>query len=151
MNLKEGNVHGRARESSPEEGNREIDQNTLQNMRLYKNLTQEKITQRLKELNKEWDIEKTLEVNASSLALTGLLLGAFVNKRWYILPGVVSAFLLQHGLQGWCPPLPLFRALGIRTRREIDEEYYALKTLRGDFDQLSTSSEPSEILKTLRG
>jgi len=34
---------------------------------------------------------------------------------------------LQHGLQGWCPPLPLLRRLGIRTRGEIDREKYALK------------------------
>lgn len=34
--------------------------------------------------------------------------------------------LLQHGLQGWCPPLPVLRRLGVRTRGEIDREKYAL-------------------------
>ncbi|AHM62364.1 hypothetical protein D770_20575 [Flammeovirgaceae bacterium 311] len=33
-----------------------------------------------------------------------------VYKRWLILPGVVAPFLLQHSLQGWCPPLSVFRA-----------------------------------------
>ncbi|WP_407921819.1 hypothetical protein, partial [Corallococcus sp. AB049A] len=30
----------------------------------------------------------------------------------------MGSFLLQHGLQGWCPPLPLLRRLGLRTRGE---------------------------------
>ena len=46
------------------------------------------------------------------------------------------SFLLQHALQGWCPPLPLFRRLGVRTAREIARERYALQALRGDFDDV---------------
>ena len=68
-----------------------------------------------------------LEVNASTLALSGLALGVTVNKKWLVVPGVVLSFLLQHGLQGWCPPLPILRRLGVRTRGEIDREKYALK------------------------
>jgi hypothetical protein len=34
--------------------------------------------------------------------------------------------VLQHAMQGWCPPVPLLRRLGIRTRNEIDREKYAL-------------------------
>ena len=36
-------------------------------------------------------------------------------------------------LQGWGPPVPLFRRLGFRTRAEIARERYALKGIRGDF------------------
>ena len=79
------------------------------------------------ELDKEWDIERVLEVKASALALTGLVLGLTVNKRWFAVPGIILAFLLQHGLQGWCPPIPILRRLGVRTRGEIDREKYALK------------------------
>jgi hypothetical protein len=43
---------------------------------------------------------------------------------------------LQHALTGWCPPVPLFRRLGARTRQEIDRELYALKVVRGDFAPL---------------
>jgi hypothetical protein len=96
----------------------------------------EEIQRRLDELEREWDIERTLEVNGSVLALTGLLLGATSGRKWLLLPTAVVGFCLQHALQGWCPPLPLFRRLGIRTQREIDEERYALKALRGDFDDL---------------
>ena len=46
------------------------------------------------------------------------------------------SFLAQHSVQGWCPPMPLFRKMGVRTRQEIEREKYALKVLRGDFDQV---------------
>jgi hypothetical protein len=89
----------------------------------------------------EWDIEYCLEANASSLALGGLLLGAFVDRRLLILPALLMAFLLQHALQGWCPPVPLFRRLGFRTVSEIDEEPYALKALRGDFGDIKGDAD----------
>lgn len=84
------------------------------------------IAHRLRELDGESDIERYLEVNASALAFAGVALGALVDRRWLILPAVVTAFLFQHGVQGWCPPVPLFRRLGIRTRQEIEAERRAL-------------------------
>jgi hypothetical protein len=91
------------------------------------------IDRRLDELDREWDIERTLEANAATLALAGTLLGGFADRRFLALPAVVTAFLLQHALQGWCPPVPVFRRLGVRTCTEINRERYALKALRGDF------------------
>jgi hypothetical protein len=93
----------------------------------------EGIDRRLRELDREWDVERTLEANASTPAFTGVMLGAAVDKRWLALPASVTAFLFQHAVQGWCPPLPILRRLGFRTAREIDTERYALKALRGDF------------------
>ena len=91
---------------------------------------------RLHQLDREWDMERTLEANAATLALTGTLLGLFVDRRFLALPVAVTAFLLQHALQGWCPPVPFFRNRGVRTMREIDEERFTLKALRGDFGPL---------------
>ncbi|MEK0084926.1 YgaP-like transmembrane domain [Benzoatithermus flavus] len=96
----------------------------------------ETIDRRLEELDAEWDIERMLEANAASVALAGLALAAWVDRRWLALPIGVAAFLLQHAIQGWCPPVEVFRRLGFRTAREIDEERYALKALRGDFEGL---------------
>ena len=93
----------------------------------------EAIDRRLAELDREWDIERTLEANAATVALVGLGLGTFVDRRFYLLPAAVAGFLLQHAVQGWCPPLPIFRRLGVRTQREIDDERTELKALRGDF------------------
>jgi hypothetical protein len=94
------------------------------------------IDRRLGDLDREWDIERTIEANASTLALAGTLLGIFVHRRFFALPIAVSAFLLQHALQGWCPPVPLLRRLGFRTAKEIHEERTALKALRGDFQRV---------------
>jgi hypothetical protein len=102
------------------------------------------IGQRLQELDAEWDIERVLETNASTLALIGLGLGTFVNRKFYLLPALVTGFLLQHALQGWCPPVPLFRRLRVRTQSEIELERYALKALRGDFGDLAPLPDDGE-------
>lgn len=116
----------------------------------------ELIERRLEELDAEWDIERWLETNASALILTGTLLGAFVHRRWLMLPGVVSTFLLQHALQGWCPPVEVFRRLGIRTQDEILRERYALRAVRGDLDAVAeTNADPDDharhVLHAIRG
>lgn len=118
----------RVRRWTDEHVNRDIDQVTDSNIARYAGRSRAEIHQRIQELDREWDIERALEVNASTLALTGLALGVAVDRRWLALPGFVLGFLLQHGLQGWCPPLPVLRRLGFRTREEIDREKYALKS-----------------------
>jgi len=143
-------VQDRVRESSTHQANKQVDDLIRKSIARYKGESSEIISERIRELDQEWSIERTLEVNAATLALSGTLLGALVNKRWFVLPGLVTAFLLQHGLQGWCPPLSVMRSMGIRSRREIDEERYALKALRGDFDHISPKSSPSEVLDTIR-
>ncbi|PPK75159.1 hypothetical protein B0F87_1063 [Methylobacter tundripaludum] len=117
----------RVRSSTASLVNEEIDHQTDINIHRYKGKSRAEILERIQMLDKEWDIERVLEVNASTLAITGLILGLTKNRKWLFLPGIVLPFLLQHGLQGWCPPLPLLRRLGIRTRGEIDREKYALK------------------------
>jgi hypothetical protein len=91
-----------------------------------------KIDARLKELEGEWDIERVLETHAAAAVLLGVGLGATTNRKWFLFPALVAAFLLQHATQGWCPPLPLFRRLGVRTAREIEIERTVLKARRGD-------------------
>ena len=91
------------------------------------------IGRRLLELDQEWDIERVLETGSSTLTLTGLLMSITSSRKWLLLSFVVQGFFMQHAMQGWCPPLPVFRRLGIRTPDEINRERYALKALRGDF------------------
>lgn len=119
----------RVRRSTPEHLNEQIDQKIGSNIQSYANSNHAVIQQRIEELDREWDVERVLEVNASTLALTGLALGLTVNRKWLVLPAAVMGFLLQHGIQGWCPPLPVLRRLGVRTRGEIDREKYALLDL----------------------
>lgn len=116
----------RVRHSTSQPINQEIARQTDENIRRFSEMGRSAILQRIDALDREWDVERVLEVNASSLALSGLVLGLTVNRKWFLLPGVVLPFLLQHGLQGWCPPLAILRRLGVRTRGEIDQEKFAL-------------------------
>jgi hypothetical protein len=122
------------------EVNEMIRQQTQRNIARFQNAGPDAIERRLAELDAEWDIERTLEANAATASLIGLTLGATVDRRWFLFPAVVAGFLLQHALQGWCPPLPVFRRMGIRTSYEIDHERYALKAMRGDFTQSRSDS-----------
>lgn len=110
----------------------------------------DEIEQRLRELDREWDIERVLETNSALLSLYGLVRGLLGSWRWLLLPLTVQAFFLQHALQGWCPPIWLLRRVGVRTRDEIARERYALKALRGDFQGLEEVVEaPSMASRAL--
>lgn len=101
----------------------------------------DRLTARIEEVERESDMERVLATNASVLSLAGLAAGLLVDRRFLALPVTVSAFLLLHARQGWCPPVPVFRRFGVRTRQEIDAEKHALKFLRGDFEELASGSE----------
>ena len=100
------------------------------------------IEQRLEELDREWDVERVLEANASALAFAGVAMGTLVHRAWYGLSAAVTAFLFQHALQGWCPPLPILRRMGFRTARELETERHALKALRGDYEAIADADNP---------
>ena len=89
----------------------------------------EQIEGRLRELDEEWDVERALATGSSCLSLFGLAMSVLRNRKWVVLPLAVQGFYLQHALQGWCPPLPVFRRLGFRTPDEINQERCALPEL----------------------
>jgi hypothetical protein len=106
------------------------------------------IDARLRELDREWDIERAIELNASTLAFAGIVAGIFHDRRWLVLPAAVTAFLFQHAVQGWCPPVPVLRKMGFRTVYEIEKERRGLKSLRCDFSR--TRSRPKRSQRTAR-
>jgi hypothetical protein len=126
----------RVRSNTRDEINQRIRQATEARVTRLAKVGPEVIEQRLAELDREWDIERCLETLAPTFTLLGLGLGVFRNRKWLVIPAVVQSFFLQHALQGWCPPVPILRRLGVRTLAEIDEERYALKALRGDFEKV---------------
>jgi len=134
----------RVRQHTSASVNQKIDEEMMARVSDYARRSQDDVTQRILELEKEWDTERVLEANASVLAFLGLTLGITVSANWFWLTGFVLLFLFQHAVQGWCPPLPVIRRLGVRTPHEIDQEKYALKVLRGDFSDVIKSSVPEQ-------
>lgn len=115
-----------------DEINQQIQQQTKANAALAIAGGRGAIEQRLEALDREWDIERLLETNAGTAVVVGCVLGVTVDKRWFALPAIVGAFLVQHALQGWCPPLPVFRRLGVRTAAEIEAERKLLRDALGE-------------------
>ncbi|KGM14120.1 hypothetical protein N869_04010, partial [Cellulomonas bogoriensis 69B4 = DSM 16987] len=126
----------RVRAHTDPEVNQQLDDERVGSVAAMVGAPEAAVRARLADLDHEWDVERVLQVNAAALTLLGVSLGATRSRRWLALAAVVPAFLLQHAVQGWCPPLALLRRLGVRTRREIEAERTALKALRGDFDGL---------------
>ncbi|MEX0779335.1 MAG: hypothetical protein WD037_06355 [Balneolales bacterium] len=140
----------RVRSNTEAEINEDIDLKSEALIHVYTNQENWKISERIEELEGEWDVERWLETNASVLAFAGLMFGATYKKRWLVLPGVVLPFLFQHAVQGWCSPIAFFRKLGVRTRKEIEREKYALKILRGDFEDIRNMDRKEAALHIFR-
>lgn len=128
--------------TSPE-SNQRIEDQTERNIAYYAAYPEE-IDARLAQLDREWDIERTLEANAATVSVASVVLGTFVSRKWFFLPAIVGGFLLNHAVKGWCPPLPIFRRMGVRTQTEIERERYALKALRGDFNAVSDMNNTAD-------
>jgi hypothetical protein len=120
-------------------------QATLQRNVAYFNEHPDEIATRMVELDREWDVERALATGSSCLSLVGLTLGLSRRRRWFALPLAVQAFYLQHTLQGWCPPLPLLRALGFRTPAEIEEERCALQMILHDAPESQQRPTPRHL------
>ncbi len=106
--------------------NAKIWQQTERRMREAASGGRQAVQRRLRELDEEWDIERYVETMAPTFTLLGLTLGLTRNRAWLLLPFVVQGFFLQHALQGWCPPIPVLRRMGVRTVQEIERERCAL-------------------------
>lgn len=122
------------RKVTSSEKNTAIDQIILENIRKYAEKDSSEISRRIRELDKEWDIERVLDLVMSAMALCGISGSLLFYKYSIALPILLLIFFIWHAFQGWCPPIPLLRYFKIRTRPEIDREKYALKAMRGDFE-----------------
>ena len=114
---------------------------TFEQVKDYSHKGKAKISERLEEIENEWDIERMIHLHVSGITITGALLGFLVNKRWFVLPAVAAAVLVLHSLKGMAPQIPLLKKLGFRTREEINRERYSLKALRGDFKNTDSADK----------
>jgi hypothetical protein len=123
----------RTRANTWREINERLDHET--ELRLRSAATQDRgaLTERIEELEREWDFDRIIEAEAAIMGVSGLILGVMVDRRFTAIPALVTSMMLLHSTQGWYPLLPLLRRMGVRTEDEIERERYALKALRGDF------------------
>jgi len=116
----------RIRQNTPERINNKIDAQTRDNIIKYSSDGEQAVRKRIRQLDREWDIDRAVILWASGVLSIGVFLATRVNRKWLALPGVVAGFLGYHAIKGWCPPVSLFRRLKFRSRKEIDAERYAL-------------------------
>jgi hypothetical protein len=144
------NTRNRVPANTSDEINRRIRRDIAEKVRYYGKHKSE-IPHRLRQLDEEWDIERAIEANAATIGFLGVALGVTRGRAWLALPALVTGFLFQHAVQGWCPPVPVLRRLGFRTCREIEDERQALKALRGDFDRVvDAHDKPEAALRAAR-
>ena len=129
----------RVNEKTAERINRRI-RREMEARVLYYAQNPDGIDDRLQELAEEWDIERVVETHAAGVGIAGTVL-AHRSRKWLMLPVAVAGFLMAYAIEGWYPALAIFRRLGIRTAKEINDERYALKVLRGDFDDVDVAHE----------
>lgn len=113
--------HDRIRALSTSKSNETIDRKTERAIRVVEAQGDAAVVERLRELDREWDIDRVLMLNFSALVFIQLLL-ARKNKKWLWGPLIQTPFLFMHATLGWCPPSLWFRPLGFRTRQEIQAE-----------------------------
>lgn len=153
MQLRRQKEADRVRRYTTDNQLRQIERKMERNLWLYASQPPEVIEERIRELRCEWSIERYLQLNVAAVGLTTALLAVTRDRKWGIATCAGLAFFLLHATEGFDPPLPLLRNLGVRTRGEIDREIFALKAIRGDFERVSPVEEPDgrpEIEEALR-
>ena len=128
----------RVPQHTPSHVNRSIRHQIQRNIERYRQQPH-LIPQRMEELDREWDIERSVEALSAGFTIAGLALAIGVNRKWLALPIVVQLFMLQHSLQGWCPPLVVLRRMGVRTAREIEDERNALRKINAQHKSRAAS------------
>lgn len=105
----------------------------------------DEIDRRLAELDREWDIERLVEVEGPATTLSGIAAALLSNRKgWLAVPIFAQSMMVLHTLAGAYPLLPLLRMLGFRTLGEIASERYAIKALLGDFEPVHAESAGRE-------
>lgn len=122
----------RVREHTAGPVNERIDRATRAQVAECTSQGRDAVVRRLTELDNEWDVDRALMANFAVVGGAAFSLGLLryastpplKPRRTGFLAffGVQMTFLLVHAVAGWCPPLPVFRRLGVRTKGEIEAE-----------------------------
>lgn len=105
-----------------------------QSISRYMGADRETLDRRLDELDGEWNVERLIEIEAPVTIALGILLGLARSRKWLMVSALAAGMVILHSVRGLYPLLPLFRAMGLRTQNEIEQERIALRMLRGDYE-----------------
>lgn len=120
------------------------DAGTRDNIRYYGSLGKDGLSERIRALDVEWDSERFVTVALSGAGLLGIVMGMFGSRLWRVLTWASLPLLFLHGREKRRPWDSLVKSLGLRSRKAIQGEMYALKALRGDFRNVETDTEAVE-------
>lgn len=121
------------RHRSPVSINDRIEEKIANQIRVFSRKDSEDITERINQLDQEWDLDRTLVALLSGGASIFSLLGATKRQKWAYFPSILLSILTLHSFKRWSFIGLLLRRFNIRSKDEISSEKYALKTLRGDY------------------
>lgn len=120
----------RVRARTPARLNAKIDAQTNANIGEATSRGPAAVQRRLQELDREWDIDRSLMLLLSIAGTVAHELGLRSRSRWlHRALRAQLAFLGIYALVGWAPPVPLMRLFGCRTPKEIEHERQALRGL----------------------
>jgi hypothetical protein len=106
------------------------------NLRYYGTLGEAGLSERIKDLDQEFDGEAVIATALATAGVGGLLMGALGSRLWRGLVWASLPTLFVVSRKDWRAPESVLRFLGLRSRFDIQEEKYALKALRGDFKRV---------------
>lgn len=109
-----------------------------ENLDYYRLESEEVINNRIRELDAEWDVERSIQLKASLIALSGVALGVSLGKKWLMIPAAICSFFAVQAIQGGAIPV----SGNFRTRKQIAEEQFGLKELltKGAYKNLDSNN-----------
>lgn len=121
----------------------------------YGSLGRQAVSDRLKALDEEADAETVATLGMAGAGALALVFGFLGSRLWRLLAWAALPLIFVHARGRLPGPTDFLKTLGLRTRREIAEEKYALKALRGDFRGVDGGgaeipADPASALEAVR-
>jgi hypothetical protein len=124
-------------------------------VRFYGSLGQQAVSDRLLALEDEPDQETVATLAIAGSGILALAFGLLGSRLWRLLAWMALPLIFAHARGSLSAPCEFLKTLGLRSRKEIQEEKFALKALRGDFrdlggDPAEGKTDPASALEAVR-
>lgn len=124
-------------------------------VRFYGSLGGQALDDRLKALEGEPELETVAILGLAGAGILAFAFGILGSRLWRIAAWLALPLIFAQALGRFRSARELLGGLGMRSRREIEEEKYALKALRGDFRDFGAGiteaqGDPARALEAVR-